>query len=203
MSRALYPASHLTETQIDAMREVAERQTLIECARRTGKSVYLRGGPGQDTAAAGIDGKLVASPGLAELVCRALLANTDLNIAIVSANDIWQTGALVAVTLLTYADHQLEEDEVVSIYGAAMEDANPSAVRVDLQVGTPIVLAMWDLMPLYATSEPVGFTDEAPLWGGRDVVRINVLPRNTKAAPGDRLIFHGFIAQPKGRIITK
>ena len=205
MARALYPSTHISQEQRDLVREAAERAALIEVAKRTGSSVYLRTGRGPDTApgAADIDSRIVALPEQSEIIARAVLANTDLNLAIVGAFDIWQTGALVANTELQYINHQLDEDESVSLFGASLEDANPSSVRLALWQATSLNLALWDLTPLYSTQEPVGYADEYVIWKGRDTVRILTLPRTTKVAPGDLLCLHGFMAQPRSKVLSR
>lgn len=169
--RALYPAKHLTPSQIDSMRETAERAAIVECARRTGKSE-------------------------SELVARCGLPDTDFNAGAV-AYDQWLTAALVAGTEYNFITQQLRTDQVVVVYGVATLDANPGIGRVRALSGGATVLAAWDTTPLWAAEDTIGYTDEFALFSVTETVNIWLLPFITKPG-GERFIILTVVAEPKG-----
>ena len=202
MARALRPAAEpfVSPIQVDQVMEAAERGALVECARRTKKKVYLKAGPGEDTARAGIDPQLVGQPELSEVIARQLLPDTDLNAGGV-VYDQWLTAALVAATEYQYVAQLLTESEVVTIYGVATLDANPGISRVRLVRDAATILAQWDATPVWAAGQPMGISDEYALFKGTETINIFLMPFITKAG-GERFILLGFQAEPKGNIIT-
>lgn len=202
MARALVPAAEpfVTAEHCDSVREAAERAALIECARRTKKKVYLKAGPGTDTAQAGINTQLVRDRALSEIIARQLLPDTDLNAGGV-AYDQWLTAALVAATEYQYVAQLLTESEAVTLYGVATMDANPGISRIRLVRDAATILAQWDATPIWAAGQPIGITDEFALFKGQETINIFLMPFITKAG-GERFILLGFQAEPKGNIIT-
>ena len=194
MARALRPAKHLTQQQIDALHESAERAVLIECARRTNKKVWLKGGAGPDTTE--ISAQLVAKSSESELVARALLPDTDLNAGGV-AYDQWLTAALVAATEYQFTAQQLRTDQVAAVIGVATLDANPGISRIRCLTGAAVVMSAWDATPLWAAEDTIGYADEFPLWSVQETMNIFLMPYITKAG-GERFILIGYIAEPKG-----
>ncbi len=201
MARALYPAAEpfVSSDHVDRVREAAERAALIECARRTKKKVFLKAGPGPDTAE--INAQLVNDPDVGEVIARALLPDTDLNAGGV-AYDQWLTAALVAGTESPFVAQALLESEVVVIYGIATLDANPGISRVRCLRDATTVLALWDSTNIWAAGQPMGISDEFPMWRGSETVNIFLMPFLTKAG-GERFVLLGFQAEPKGANITK
>jgi len=194
MARALYPATHLTPAQIQLLAESAERAVLVECSRRTNKKVFLKAGPGPDTAQIG--GQLVGNRLESELVARAGLPDTDYNAGAVTY-DQWLTAALTASVEYNFISQQLRTDQVAAVYGVATLDANPGISRVRALVGTAIVLAAWDTTPLWAAQDTMGYADEYSLFGVQETMNIWLMPFLTKAA-GERFIVLSYIAEPKG-----
>ena len=196
MARALRPAKHLTEGQIDQLVENAERGILIECARRTGKTIYLKSGIGPDVPPEVIP-KVKRIPEEAEILARALLPDTDLNAGGV-AYDQWLTQALVAGTELNFVvAQQIRTDQVVAIFGVGTLSASPAISRVRLMTGTSVVLAAWDTTPLWAAEATIGYADEYALWSVQEIINVWLMPFLANAA-GERFVLLGLIAEPKG-----
>ena len=196
--RGLRPASHLSTQEIDAVVEAAERAVLIECSRRTGKTIFLKGGMGSDVPQALIaGGKVVGRSGEAELVARVLLPDTDLNAGAV-AYDQWLTAALVAATEYQYVGPalQLRTDQVAAIYGVGTLDAAPHVGRVRLLTGTSVVMAAWDTTPIWAAQDTLGYADEFAMWSVQENINVWLMPY--AASAGERFILLGVIAEPKG-----
>jgi hypothetical protein len=195
--RALRPASHLSTAQIDAVIEAAERAVLVECCRRTNKTVYLKAGFGADLPKDFDQAKLKSSHAEAELMARALLADTDLNAGAVGY-DQWQSQALVAGTELNFVvGQQLRSDQVVAIYGVATLSSLPAIGRVRLLTGAAVVMAAWDTTPLWAAQDTVGYADEYALWSIQETINVWLMPYITVAG-GERFMLLGVIAEPKG-----
>lgn len=192
MARALRPAKHLTAAQIDAVMEGAERLALVLCARATKRPVYLKGGPGPDSAGLNLVNTLKDS----EILARALLPDTDLNAGAV-AYDQWLTAALVAATEYQFINQILRTDQAAVIFGVATLDANPGIGRVRALNGTSVVMAAWDTTPLWAAEDTIGYTDEYPSWDVNQTMNIQLMPFITKAG-GERFMVLGYIAEPKG-----
>ncbi len=194
MARALRPAKHLTQQQIDSVMDSAERACLIADARSTKKLVFLKGGPGFDTV--DIQGQLVGSHEQSQLIARALLPFTDL-IAGGVAYDQWLTAALVAAAENQFVNRQMRTDQVVVVYGVFTTDPKPHVSRVRLLNGTSVILAAWDTVPLWAAEDSIGYTDEFALWDVNQTINIQLMPY--LAAPaGEVFGLLGFIAEPKG-----
>ena len=172
--RGLIPASQLTPENIDSMREYAERVAIDEWVRRNGLS--------RD-----------------QCISQNLLPFTHLALGTV---DVWRSGAMVANTVLAYISHILDDDEVVTIYGAAIEDANPSTSTISVQKAGTTIYAVWDMTPIYCDLYPVGYTDKPALWSGREQVVVNLLPRITKAG-GEVVVLLGIMVAKLGKFLTK
>lgn len=177
MARALRPATHLSQAQIDAVVMRAEADVRDELVRRAG----LRAD---------------------QVVVRALLPDQDLNAGGVTY-DQWLTAALVAGTEYQFTAQALPDNRACVIYGVGTLDANPGIGRVRALSGTATVMAAWDTHPLWMAMDTMGIADEFPIWGPTDTVAIWLLPFLTKAG-GERFVLLGLLAEPKGvGVLTK
>ena len=171
--RKLIPGSLITPTMADELRMRIEADLLAEAAAK----------------------------GFRDMVVTDLLPFTDLNIGAgsggIANQDYWHSAALTANTALIYANHALDENEFVAIYGVAIDDANPSTRKVKLQRGAASILADWNLQEIYCDTMPIGYCEEYVKWLGTDVVYVELLPEVTKTA-GDKLVLIGLTCIPRG-----
>ena len=171
--RKLIPASLVTPSMVDELRMRIQADLLAEAARK----------------------------GFTDMVVTDLLPFTDLNIGAAiggtTNQDYWHSAALTANTPLVYANHALDENEFVAIYGVAIDDANPATRTLKLQRGAASILAEWNLQEIYCDPMPIGYCEEYVKWLGTDTVYVELLPEVTKAA-GDKLVLVGLTAIPRG-----
>ena len=118
-------------------------------------------------------------------------------------NADWETGALTDNVVATYINGALANNKYAGFYGIAAQDANPVVDVVIFRVGAGggVPRGRFQIEPLYAEQEAVGYWPEPIVYHPTETVFIEVEPRDTKAAPGDNLVLMSLVGEAKGPFV--
>ena len=137
-----------------------------------------------------------------EVIVRQAEPDTDLGFT-----DTQQiTGALVADTETDYVNRDITNIQtVVGFFAITNLSANPSVNRVRFKVGvspgTGVKVSVY-LEALYSAQEIKGWLEQPAIYvSERMLVRVEAF--QTVAAPGERLVLEGLVAEKAGNVITQ
>jgi len=122
------------------------------------------------------------------------LQPTDLGFS----TDVWKYTYSAATTEENIVNITVGDDTFIAIYAVANRSANPVTTRLTFYKGT-IPLKKINLEDMYVEEVPKKVLDEPLIWSESDILKI---VGYAESAAEDRLIFKGFIAEPKGKTVS-
>lgn len=131
-------------------------------------------------------------------------AEPDIDLGFTDTQQI--TGALVADAETDFVVRDLTNVQtVIAFFALNMLSAGPSVNRVRFKTGVSPgtgVKASLYTEPLFAATEPKGWLEQAVTYA-QERMLIRVEAFQTVAAPGDRLVLEGLVAEKSGNIVTE
>lgn len=122
------------------------------------------------------------------------LQPTDLGFS----NDVWKYTYSAATTEENIVNMTIGDDTFIAIYAVANRSTNPVTTRLTFYKGT-IPLKKINVEDMYVEDVPKKVLDEPLVWSESDILKI---VGYAESASTDRLIFKGFIAEPKGKTVS-
>ena len=122
------------------------------------------------------------------------LQPTDLGFS----TDVWSYTYSAATTEENVVNMTVGDDKFIVIYAVANRSTSPVTTRLTFYKGT-IPLKKINLEDMYIEDVPKKVLDEPLVWAESDTLKI---VGYAESASTDRLIFKGFIAEPKGETVS-
>ena len=129
-----------------------------------------------------------------DYVIRDLLP-TDLGLS----SDVWSHTYSAATTDENIVSKTLDDDRFVVIYAVANASASPLTTKLTFYRGS-IPIKIYGLEDMYIEDVPKKFLDEPLVWSEGEKI---VIKGYASATGDDKIIFKGYIAEPKGETIGK
>jgi len=122
------------------------------------------------------------------------LQPTDLGLS----TDVWKFTYSAATTETNLVNTTLGDDVFIAIFAVENRSSTPLTTRLTFYKGT-IPLKKINVEDMYVEDVPKKVLDEPLVWSESDTLKIVGYAEN---AGEDKVIFKGFIAEPKGRTVS-